>query len=131
MTKSSSPLVNPQKSYQVALEGKYDRRGGSSCCKRNRCGNYVRKIIGNFRPHCRRNMYFTLLKGSKDNIPFVFAFALPISSPGINCSSDTYDHGKSHFDSSKVDLKKWMRSNFDNVLGSMERVFMYSENPSM
>ena len=41
----------------------------------------------------------TLLKGSEENIPFAFAFALPIATKGLKLiTRDSYDHGKSHFD---------------------------------
>ena len=72
----------------------------------------------------------TLLKGSEENIPFAFAFALPIATKGLKLiTRDSYDHGKSHFDAPLSSRFEEMDPVviFDDVLVPWERLFMYRE----
>ena len=127
-------LVNPQKSYQVALEGKYDDEVALHVVKETDAGIIVKgaRLLATLGPIADEIEVFpsTLLKGNKDNIPFAFAFALPISTPGIKLiARDTYDHGKSHFDAPLSSRFEEMDAVviFDNVLVPWERLFMYRE----
>ena len=72
----------------------------------------------------------TLLRADDSNIPFAFAFAIPIATPGLKMiCRDSYDHGKSHFDAPLSSRYEEMDAVviFDNVLVPWERVFMYGE----
>ena len=125
-------LVNPQKSYQVALEGKFDNEVALHVVKETDAGIIVKgaRLLATLGPIADEIEVFpsTLLKGNKENIPFAFAFAVPISTPGIKLiARDTYDHGKSHFDAPLSSRFEEMDAVviFDNVLVPWERVFMY------
>ena len=127
-------LVNPQKNYEVALEGKYDDEVALHVVKETDAGIVVKgaRLLATLGPIADEIEVFpsTLLKGSEDNLPFAFAFALPIATPGIKLiARDTYDHGKSNFDAPLSSRFEEMDAVviFDNVLVPWERVFMYRE----
>ena len=72
----------------------------------------------------------TVLRGSEENKPFAFAFAIPIATPGLKLlCRDSYDHGKSNFDAPLSSRYEEMDAVviFENVLVPWERVFMYGQ----
>ena len=76
----------------------------------------------------------TLLKASEENIPFAFAFALPIDTAGLRMiCRDTYDTGKTTFDAPLASRFEEMDAVvvFDNVLVPWERVFMYRDTSAL
>ena len=127
-------LVNPQISHDLAKEGKYSDKVALHIVKETDAGMVVRgaRLLATLGPHSDEIEVFpsTLLKAVEENYPFAFAFALPLSTPGIRLiCRDTYDHGKSHFDAPLASRFEEMDSVviFDDVLVPWERVFMYRE----
>ena len=127
-------LVNPQKSHAVAKEGKYDDEVALHVVKETDAGIIVKgaRLLATLGPLADEIEVFpsTLLHGSEENIPFAFAFAIPINTPGLKLiARDTYDHGKSEFDAPLSSRFEEMDAVviFDNVLVPWERLFMYRE----
>ena len=127
-------LVNPQKSHAVAKEGKYDGEVALHVVKETDAGIIVKgaRLLATLGPLADEIEVFpsTLLRGSEENIPFAFAFAIPINTPGLKLiARDTYDHGKSEFDAPLSSRFEEMDAVviFDNVLVPWERLFMYRE----
>ena len=127
-------LVNPQKSHAVAKEGKYDDEVALHVVKETDAGIIVKgaRLLATLGPLADEIEVFpsTLLRGSEENIPFAFAFAIPIDTPGLKLiARDTYDHGKSEFDAPLSSRFEEMDAVviFDNVLVPWERLFMYRE----
>ena len=127
-------LVNPQKSHSVAKEGKYDDEVALHVVKETDAGIVVKgaRLLATLGPLADEIEVFpsTLLRGSEENIPFAFAFAIPIATPGLKLiARDTYDHGKSPFDAPLSSRFEEMDAVviFDNVLVPWERLFMYRE----
>ena len=127
-------LVNPQKAHAVAIEGKYDDEVALHVVKETDAGIIVKgaRLLATLGPTADEIEVFpsTLLRGSEENIPFAFAFALPIATPGLKLlARDTYDHGKSTFDAPLSSRFEEMDAVviFDNVLVPWERLFMYRE----
>lgn len=127
-------LVNPQKSHAVAKEGKYDDEVALHVVKETDAGIIVKgaRLLATLGPLADEIEVFpsTLLRGSEENIPFAFAFAIPINTPGLKLiARDTYDHGKSEFDAPLSSRFEEMDAVviFNNVLVPWERLFMYRE----
>ena len=127
-------LVNPQKSHAVAKEGKYDDEVALHVVKETDAGIIVKgaRLLATLGPLADEIEVFpsTLLRGSEENIPFAFAFAIPINTPGLKLiARDTYDHGKSEFDAPLSSRFEEMDAVviFDNVLVPWDRLFMYRE----
>ncbi|MEL6948204.1 MAG: 4-hydroxyphenylacetate 3-monooxygenase, oxygenase component, partial [Pseudomonadota bacterium] len=127
-------LVNPTVSHQQAVEGKYSDKVALQVVKETDAGIIVNgaRLLATLGPLADEIEVFpsTVLRGSKDNIPFAFAFALPIATPGLRMiCRDTYDDGKSHFDAPLASRYEEMDAVvvFDNVLVPWERVFMYGQ----
>lgn len=127
-------LINPTYNFAQAKEGKYDAKVALEVVKETDAGIVVNgaRLLATLGPHADEIEVFpsTLLKGSAENIPFAFAFAIPISTKGVRLiCRDTYDHGKSTFDAPLASRYEEMDSVviFENVLVPWERVFMYRE----
>lgn len=127
-------LVNPQKSHAVAIEGKYDDEVALHVVKETDAGIIVKgaRLLATLGPLADEIEVFpsTVLRGSDDNIPFAFAFAIPIATPGLKLiARDTYDFGKSNFDAPLSSRFEEMDAVviFDNVLVPWERLFLYRE----
>lgn len=127
-------LINPTFNFAQAKEGKYDSRVALQVVKETDAGIVVNgaRLLATLGPHADEIEVFpsTLLKGSEDNIPYAFAFAIPINTKGLRLiCRDTYDHGKSTFDAPLASRFEEMDSVviFDNVLVPWERVFMYRD----
>lgn len=127
-------LINPTFNFAQAKEGKYDAKVALEVVKETDAGIVVNgaRLLATLGPHADEIEVFpsTLLKGSEENIPFAFAFAIPIATKGVRLiCRDTYDHGKSTFDAPLASRFEEMDSVviFDNVLVPWERVFMYRD----
>ena len=127
-------LVNPQISWELAKEGKYSTKVALQIVKETDGGIVVSgaRLLATLGPQADEIEVFpsTLLKASDENLPFAFAFAMPISTPGMRLiCRDTYDLGKSNFDAPLSSRYEEMDSVviFDNVFVPWERVFMYRD----
>ena len=127
-------LVNPTVSHQQAVEGKFSAKVALQVVKETDAGVIVNgaRLLATLGPFADEIEVFpsTVLRGSDENIPFAFAFALPIATPGMKfICRDTYDHGKSHFDAPLSSRYEEMDAVviFDNVLVPWERIFMYGQ----
>ena len=127
-------LVNPSVSHAQFASGKFDREVALHVIKETDVGIIVKggRLLATFGPLADEIEVFpsTVLKADPSNIPFAFAFAIPIATPGLKMlCRDTYDHGKSHFDAPLSSRYEEMDAVviFDNVLVPWERIFMYGE----
>lgn len=127
-------LVNPTFNHQQAAEGKYDGKVALQVVKETDAGIVVNgaRLLATLGPFADEIEVFpsTVLRGSEENIPFAFAFAIPIATPGLKLlCRDTYDHGKSTFDAPLASRYEEMDAVviFENVFVPWERVFMYGE----
>jgi len=130
-------LVNPTFNHAQAKEGKYSDKVALQVVKETDAGLIVNgaRLLATLGPHADEIEVFpsTLLKGSDENLPFAFAFALPIATKGIRLlCRDSYDKGHSNFDAPLASRFEEMDAVvvFENVLVPWERVFMYRD-PSM
>ena len=130
-------LVNPTFNYAQAQEGKYSDKVALQIVKETDAGIIVNgaRLLATLGPLADEIEVFpsTVLKGSDENMPFAFAFALPINTPGLRLiCRDSYDHGKSNFDAPLASRFEEMDAVvvFNNVLVPWERVFMY-RNPTL
>jgi len=127
-------LVNPTYNFAQAKEGKYSDKVALQIVRESDAGIIVNgaRLLATLGPHADEIEVFpsTLLRASEDNLPFAFAFAIPINTPGLRLiCRDTYDHGKSNFDAPLSSRFEEMDAvvTFDNVLVPWERVFMYRD----
>ena len=127
-------LVNPTMNFDVAREGKYSQEVALHVTEERDDGIVVNgaRLLATLGPLADEIEVFpsTVLKGSDENVPFAFAFALPIATPGLKMlARDTYDHGKSEFDAPLSSRFEEMDAVvvFENVFVPWERVFMYGE----
>ncbi|NOX70345.1 MAG: 4-hydroxyphenylacetate 3-monooxygenase, oxygenase component [Gammaproteobacteria bacterium] len=127
-------LVNPTYNFSQAKEGKYSGKVALQVVKETDAGIVVdgARLLATLGPHADEIEVFpsTLLRAAEENIPFAFAFAIPVSTPGLRLiCRDTYDHGKSTFDAPLSSRFEEMDAvvTFNNVLVPWERVFMYRD----
>jgi 4-hydroxyphenylacetate 3-monooxygenase len=127
-------LVNPQYNYALVAEGRSSPEVALQVVKETDAGIIVHgaRLLATLGPHANEIEVFpsTLLQASAENVPFAFAFTLPISTPGLRLiCRDTYDEGKSHFDAPLASRFEEMDAVviFENVLVPWERVFMYQD----
>jgi 4-hydroxyphenylacetate 3-monooxygenase len=127
-------LVNPTFSHAQFKDGKYSDKVALQIVKETDAGIIVNgaRLLATLGPHADEIEVFpsTLLTAAPENMPFAFAFALPVATPGIRLlCRDSYDLGQSHFDAPLASRFEEMDAVvvFDNVLVPWERVFMYRE----
>ena len=127
-------LVNPTYNFSQAKEGKYSDKVALQIVGENDAGIIVNgaRLLATLGPLADEIEVFpsTLLRASEENLPFAFAFAIPVSSSGLRLiCRDTYDHGKSTFDAPLSSRFEEMDAvvTFNNVLVPWERVFMYRD----
>lgn len=127
-------LVNPTISHQVAAQGKYSSEVALHVVEETADGIVVNgaRLLATLGPFADEIEVFpsTVLRSSNDNIPFAFAFAIPIATPGLKLiCRDSYDHEKSRFDAPLASRYEEMDAVviFENVLVPWERIFMYGE----
>ncbi len=127
-------LVNPSVNFQQAAAGKFSDKVALQVVEETDAGIVVNgaRLLATLGPFADEIEVFpsTVLRATDDNIPFAFAFAIPIATPGLKLiCRDTYDEGKSHFDaplSSRYDEMDAVVV-FENVFVPWDRVFMYGE----
>ena len=127
-------LVNPQFNAELAKQGRSSPEVALQVVKETDAGIVVNgaRLLATLGPLSNEIEVFpsTLLKASQENIPFAFAFTLPIDTPGLRLiCRDTYDEGKSAFDAPLASRFEEMDAVviFDDVLVPWERVFMYRD----
>ena len=127
-------LVNPTFNHALAKEGRFSSEVALQVVEERDDGIVVNgaRLLATLGPLADEIEVFpsTVLKVSEDNIPFAFAFALPIATPGLKLiCRDTYDHGKSTFDAPLASRFEEQDAVviFDNVFVPWERVFLYGE----
>ncbi len=127
-------LVNPTYNHQQGYKGKFSEKVALQVIKETDAGIIVNgaRLLATLGPLADEIEVFpsTVLKATPDNIPFAFAFALPIATKGLRLiCRDSYDLGKSHFDAPLSSRYEEMDAViiFDNVLVPWERIFMYGE----
>jgi len=127
-------LVNPAVSHQQASQGKFSQEVALHVVKETDAGIIVKgaRLLATLGPFADEIEVFpsTVLRASEDNIPFAFAFAIPIATKGLKLlCRDTYDHGKSNFDAPLSSRYEEMDAVviFDDVLVPWERIFMYGQ----
>ncbi len=130
-------LVNPTFNHAQAAAGKFSEKVALQVVEETDAGVIVNgaRLLATLGPFSDEIEVFpsTVLRPTDENVPFAFAFALPVATPGMKfLCRDTYDEGKSHFDAplaSRYDEHDAVVI-FDNVLVPWERIFMYGE-PSL
>jgi len=127
-------LINPTFNYEQAKAGRSSDKVALQIVKESDSGITVNgaRLLATLGPHADEIEVFpsTLLKASEENMPFAFAFTMPINTPGLRLiCRDTYDHGKTHYDAPLSSRFEEMDAVvvFDNVHVPWERVFMYRE----
>ena len=128
-------LVNPQFNAELVRQGRSSPEVALRVVKETDAGIVVEgaRLLATLGPLANEIEVFpsTLLKAAEENIPFAFAFTLPIDTPGLRMiCRDTYDTGKSNFDAPLASRFEEMDAVvvFDQVLVPWERLFMY-RNP--
>jgi 4-hydroxyphenylacetate 3-monooxygenase len=127
-------LINPQFNAQLAKEGLSSPEVALQVVEENEQGIRVNgaRLLATLGPSANEIEVFpsTLLRASKENIPYAFAFAIPIATEGLRLiCRDTYDEGKSTFDAPLSSRFEEMDAVviFKNVFIPWERVFMYKD----
>ena len=127
-------LVNPTYNHQQGYKGKFSEKVALQVVKETDKGIIVNgaRLLATLGPLADEIEVFpsTVLKATPDNIPFAFAFAIPIATEGLRLiCRDSYDLGKSNFDAPLSSRYEEMDAVviFDNVLVPWERIFMYGE----
>ena len=127
-------LVNPTFNHAQAASGKFSEKVALQVVKETDEGIVVNgaRLLATLGPLSDEIEVFpsTVLRATEDNIPFAFAFAIPIATPGLKLvCRDTYDHGKSNFDAPLSSRYEEMDAVviFENVLVPWKRVFMYGQ----
>ncbi len=127
-------LVNPTYSHSQAVSGKYDEKVALHVKKETDSGIIVSgaRLLATLGPYADEIEVFpsSILTASEDNLPFAFAFAIPISTPGLKLiCRDSYDENKSHFDAPLASRFEEMDSVviFNEVFIPWERVFLYRD----
>ncbi len=125
-------LVNPQYNAALAAQGKSSPEVALQVVRETDAGIVVRgaRLLATLGPHANEIEVFpsTLLTAAPENIPFAFAFVLPVDTRGVRLvCRDSYDEGKSHFDAPLASRFEEMDAVvlFDDVLVPWERVVMY------
>lgn len=127
-------LVNPSMSHQQYATGKFDGQVALHVTKETDAGIYVTgaRLLATLGPFADEIEVFpsTVLRADPDNIPFAFAFSIPLATEGLRMiCRDTYDHGKSKFDAPLASRFDEMDAVviFDNVFVPWEKMFLYAQ----
>jgi 4-hydroxyphenylacetate 3-monooxygenase len=127
-------LVNPTVSHQQAVKGLYNDDVALKVVKETDAGIVIKgaRLLATLGPFADEIEVFpsTVLRSSDENVPFAFAFAIPIATKGMRfICRDTYDDGKSNFDAPLSSRYEELDAVvvFDNVFVPWERIFLYGQ----
>lgn len=127
-------LVNPTFNHAQAKDGRYSDKVALQVVKETDAGLIVdgARLLATLGPHADEIEVFpsTLLTAAAENLPFAFAFAMPINTPGIKLiCRDSYDLQQAPYDAPLAARFEEMDAVviFKQVLVPWERVFMYRE----
>lgn len=124
-------LINPQVNRGVSTHEQADPYVAAHVVEKNDEGVVIRgaRLLATQGPITDEIMVFpsTLLKGTEEDNPYSFAFAIPNSAPGLRyICRETFDYGKSHYDHPLGSRFEEMDAIvvFDDVLVPWQRVFL-------
>ena len=127
-------LINPTYNFAEAKQGRSSEKVALQIVKETDSGLVVNgaRLLATLGPHADEIEVFpsSLLTANEDNLPFAFAFMIPVGAPGVRMiCRDTYDHQKSTYDAPLSSRFEEMDAViiFDNVHVPWERVFMYRD----
>lgn len=127
-------LVNPQVNAQLAKEGLSSPEVALRVVEETSKGIRVTgaRLLATLGPSANEIEVFpsTLLRAAEENVPYAFAFSIPIATEGLRLiCRDSYDEGKSQFDAPLASRYEEMDAVviFENVLVPWARVFMYKD----
>lgn len=127
-------LVNPQVNRALSTSEQTDPNVAAHVVERNSEGVVIRgaRLLATQGPITDEIMVFpsTLLKGTEEDNPYSFAFAIPNSTPGLRyICRETFDYGRSHFDHPLGSRFEEMDAVvvFDDVLVPWDRVFLLED----
>ncbi|QRF22890.1 4-hydroxyphenylacetate 3-monooxygenase, oxygenase component [Alicyclobacillus sp. TC] len=127
-------LINPQVNRALSVSQQSDPDVAAHVVDKNKDGVVIRgaRLLATQGPITDEIMVFpsTLLKGTEEDNPYSFAFAIPNSTPGLRyLCRETFDYGKSHFDHPLGSRFEEMDAVvvFDDVLVPWNRVFLLED----
>jgi 4-hydroxyphenylacetate 3-monooxygenase len=127
-------LINPTYNFAEAKQGRSSEKVALQVVKETDSGLVVNgaRLLATLGPHADEIEVFpsSLLTANEDNLPYAFAFMIPVGAPGVRMiCRDTYDHQKSTYDAPLSSRFEEMDAViiFDNVHVPWERVFMYRD----
>ncbi|MCL6599720.1 MAG: 4-hydroxyphenylacetate 3-monooxygenase, oxygenase component [Alicyclobacillus macrosporangiidus] len=127
-------LINPQVNRGAATSKAENQYVAAHVVEKNARGVVIRgaRLLATQGPITDEIMVFpsTLLKGTEDDNPYSFAFAIPNSTPGLRyICRETFDYGKSHYDHPLGSRFEEMDAVvvFDDVLVPWDRVFLLED----
>lgn len=127
-------LVNPQFSAERVKQGLSSPEVALQVVDERSDGIVVHgaRLLATLGPMANEIEVFpsTLLKAAPENIPYAFAFTLPVATRGLRMiCRDSYDEGRSTFDTPLAARFEEMDAVviFDRVFVPWERVFMYKD----
>jgi 4-hydroxyphenylacetate 3-monooxygenase len=127
-------LINPQVNRSLSVGQQADPTVAARVIDKNKDGVVIRgaRLLATQGPITDEIMVFpsTLLKGTEEDNPYSFAFAIPNSTPGLRyLCRETFDYGKSHFDHPLGSRFEEMDAVvvFDDVLVPWDRVFLLED----
>lgn len=127
-------LINPQVNRSRAASQAENQNVAAHVVDKNSQGVVIRgaRLLATQGPITDEIMVFpsTLLKGTEEDNPYSFAFAIPNSTPGLRyICRETFDYGKSHYDHPLGSRFEEMDAVvvFDDVLVPWDRVFLLED----
>jgi 4-hydroxyphenylacetate 3-monooxygenase len=127
-------LINPQVNRALGVSQQNDPAVAAHVVGKNKKGVVIRgaRLLATQGPITDELMVFpsTLLKGTEEDNPYSFAFAIPNSTKGLRyICRETFDYGRSHFDHPLGSRFEEMDALvvFDDVLVPWDRVFLLED----
>ncbi len=128
-------LINPQVNRGLGVSQQKDPTVAAHVVEKNKKGVVIRgaRLLATQGPITDEIMVFpsTLLKGTEEDNPYSFAFAIPNSTPGLRyICRETFDYGRSHFDHPLGSRFEEMDALvvFDDVLVPWDRIFLLEDS---
>ncbi|MCY0889283.1 MAG: 4-hydroxyphenylacetate 3-monooxygenase, oxygenase component [Alicyclobacillaceae bacterium] len=127
-------LINPQVNRALTVSQQANPHVAAHVVEKNKQGVVIRgaRLLATQGPITDEILVFpsTLLKGTEEDNPYSFAFAIPNSTKGLRyICRETFDYGKSHFDHPLGSRFEEMDALvvFDDVLVPWDRVFLLED----